>query len=144
VAVAEISESLVDSRFLREPMALPDDQLRQPKALRYRLALAALPSLASARARFVARIVHRDDASWAAALDDLMAWHATARDDAAVWPGRAAQEAEVAAAGGGDDSSAPDPTSPGPGDPATSAIASSAITSSAVTSGHTPSTPGGS
>ncbi len=116
IAVRDISEGLVDSRFLREPLALPDDQLRQPAALRYRLALAALPSLATARARFVARIVHRDDRSWAAALDDLIAWHAAARDDSAVWPGRAAQEAEVEAAAAADsgagEAGPTDPTDP--------------------------------
>jgi hypothetical protein len=69
--------------------------------LRYRLALAALPSLASARARFVARLVHNEPASWEAALRDLVAWHGSCRDDAAEWPGRAAQEAEVGDAGGG-------------------------------------------
>ena len=35
-----------------------------------------------------------------AALDDLIAWHAACRDDAAAWPGRAAQEAQVAEASG--------------------------------------------
>ena len=87
-----VSEALVDARFLREPMALSDAALARPEHLRYRLALTAIPSLAAARARFVARIVHRDDASWAAALDDLIAWHGSARDDAAVWPGRSAQD----------------------------------------------------
>ena len=94
-AVEEVSEALVDCRFLREPMALPDDVLSQPRYLRYRLALAALPSLAAARARFVARLVHGDDAAWTAALHDLIAWHTAARDEAASWPGRAAQEALV-------------------------------------------------
>ena len=105
-AVRDISEALVDIRFLREPMALPADQLRLPQYLRYRLALAVLPSLAWARARFVARIVHRDPASWSAAVADLIRWHGTARDEAAEWPGRAAQEAQISAAGGdggGDD-----------------------------------------
>jgi hypothetical protein len=74
-AVRVVSEALVDSRFLREPMALTDEALAQPRHLRYRLALAAIATLAAARARFVARIVHRDDVSWAAALDDLIAWH---------------------------------------------------------------------
>ena len=101
-AVAAISRSLVDTRFLREPIALPADQLALPENLRYRLALAALPSLAAARERFVARIVHRDAASWGAAIDDLVAWHGTQRDDAAPWPGRSAQEADVAAAGTSD------------------------------------------
>jgi hypothetical protein len=102
-AVADVSEALVDARFLREPIALPAAQLALPAALGYRLALAALPSLAAARARFVARLVHRDPASWEAALRDLVAWHGTATDDAAEWPGRAGQEAQVdeAAASGG-------------------------------------------
>jgi hypothetical protein len=99
-AVRDISEALVDIRFLREPMALPADQLRLPEYLRYRLALAVLPSLAWARARFVARVVHRDPASWSAAVADLIRWHATARDEAAEWPGRAAQESQISAAGG--------------------------------------------
>jgi len=99
-AVRDVSEALVDCRFLREPMALPDDQLRLPDYLRYRLALAVLPSLATARARFVARIVHRTEASWASAVADLIHWHSTARDEAAVWPGRAAQEAAIQSAGG--------------------------------------------
>lgn len=106
-AVRDISEALVDCRFLREPMAIPDDQLRLPKYLRYRLALAVLPTLAAARGRFVARVVHKDPASWSAAVADLIKWHGTAKDEAAIWPGRAAQEKAVAAAGGdGDDEDA--------------------------------------
>jgi hypothetical protein len=99
-AVRDISEALVDCRFLREPMALPADQLRLPQYLRYRLALAVLPSLAWARQRFVARIVHRSPATWSAAVADLIRWHSTATDEAAEWPGRAAQEAAITAAGG--------------------------------------------
>ena len=125
----DISEALVDCRFLREPMALPADQLKLPKYLRYRLALAVLPSLAWARSRFVARVVHRDPAGWAAAVADLVRWHSAATDEAAEWPGRTAQEKQVAAAGGdgGDeDSDAGDADagaapSGGPGGPAAGA-----------------------
>lgn len=101
--VEMISAALIDARFLREPIALPDDQLASPDGIRYRLALRALPSLAAARAAFVGRLVHRDEESWGAALDDLVAWHAACRDDEGRWPGRAAQEAavgEASAAGG--------------------------------------------
>ncbi len=45
--------------------------------------------------------MHATEESWAAALDDLVAWHGACRDDAAIWPGRAAQEAEVADASAG-------------------------------------------
>jgi hypothetical protein len=94
-AARDVSEALVDGRFLREPMAIPADRLADPEFLRYRLALAALPSLAAARARFVARLIHSDEAAWAAALDDLIRWHGAERDEAAEWAGRAAQEAAI-------------------------------------------------
>jgi hypothetical protein len=94
-AILDVTASLLDTRFLREPIALPEEQLRLPAYLRYRLALRVLPSLAEARARFVGRLVHREDASWAAALDDLIAWHGSTGDDAAIWPGRAGQESMV-------------------------------------------------
>ncbi len=98
-AAREISEALIDARFLREPIALPAAQLASARHLRYRLALAALPSLAAARRRFVARLVHDDPAHWAAALDALIAWHGAALDEAAEWPGRTTEEAAVGAAG---------------------------------------------
>ena len=121
-AVRDISEALVDCRFLREPMALPADQLRLPKYLRYRLALPVLPSLAWARARFVGRVVHRDPASWSAAVADLIKWHSTATDEAAEWPGRAVQESQIAEAGGdggdeGGDSGVDGAGGQAPGDP---------------------------
>ena len=99
-AVSEISNALIDARFLREPMALPDTQLASARYGHYRVALAALPSLASARRRFAARLVHDDPTRWAAALDELIDWHASARDDAAEWPGRGAQEDVIVAASG--------------------------------------------
>ena len=140
-AVRDISEALVDCRFLREPMALPDDQLRMPEYLRYRLALAVLPSLAMARFRFVARIVHRSEASWASAVAALIQWHSAARDDAAVWPGRAAQESAISAAGGdgGDsdagDSGETDATADAPGDAADAADGADAASSNTKPSG---------
>ena len=100
-AATGISEALIDARFLREPMALPAAQLADASHVRYRLALAALPSLAAARRRFVARLVHDDPARWAAALDSLVAWHGACRDDAAEWPGRTEEERRVTDAAGG-------------------------------------------
>jgi hypothetical protein len=94
-AVRDVSDALIDARFLREPMAIPADRLAEPDKLRYRLALAVLPSLARARERFVARLVHADPATWEAGLDDLIAWHGDARDEDAVWPGRAGQESAI-------------------------------------------------
>jgi hypothetical protein len=140
-AVRDISEALVDCRFLREPMALPVDQLRLPKYLRYRLALAVLPSLAWARARFVARIVHRDPAGWSAAVADLIRWHGSARDEAAEWPGRATQESQISAAGGdggdsgdGGDAGADSAPDDAPGEPAADDVATGAKTAGQATS----------
>jgi hypothetical protein len=116
-AVRDVSEALVDCRFLREPMALPDDQLRLPEYLRYRLALAVLPTLASARGRFVARVVHKDPASWSAAVADLVRWHSSVTDESAIWPGRAAQEKAVLAAGGEASDDEVDDADEAPNDP---------------------------
>ena len=98
-AVADVSEALIDARFLREPIALPAARLAEAEYLRYRLALAALPTLAAARARFVARLVHSDAATWEAALRDAITWHEGCRDDAAEWPGRSAQETQISGPG---------------------------------------------
>jgi hypothetical protein len=134
-AVRDISEALVDCRFLREPMALPADQLRLPKYLRYRLALAVLPSLAWARSRFVARVVHRDAASWSAAVADLINWHSAATDEAAEWPGRAAQEKQVLAAGGDGGEDASDFGNGGDADAAAGADAAADETADNASSG---------
>jgi hypothetical protein len=92
VAVYDVAEALIDGRFLREPIYLPADRLAEPRYERYRLAVAALPSLRAARARFVGRLFHRDEAGWSRSLEDAIAWHAAARDDAARWPGAAADD----------------------------------------------------
>ena len=89
-AVYDISECLIDARFLREMIYLTDAALADPHYTRYRFAIAALPSLQMARSRFVGRLIHRDDASWSAALDDAVKFNGTSRADLAVWPGGAA------------------------------------------------------
>jgi hypothetical protein len=86
--VRVVSRALVESRFLREPMALSEAALGQPRYRRYRLAIAAIPSLAEARARFVGRVIHRDDESWSATLESLITWAVATTDRDAVWPGR--------------------------------------------------------
>jgi hypothetical protein len=88
--VTEVSEALIDMRFLREPIYLPADRLADPRHLRSRLAVAALPSLQAARARFVGRLIHRDEEAWSRSLDAAIAWHAAARDDSQRWLGGAA------------------------------------------------------
>jgi hypothetical protein len=69
-AVREVSEYLIDARFLREPIYLDESALGEPQHLRYRLAIAALPSLRAARARFVDRLIHTDEEAWARSLDE--------------------------------------------------------------------------
>jgi hypothetical protein len=93
-AVLDVSECLIDTRFLREPIYLTDAALLDPRYTRYRFAIAALPTLRAARWRFVGRLIHTDDASWAAALEDAIKFNSATTDDAAVWPGGATQETD--------------------------------------------------
>jgi hypothetical protein len=71
-AVYDVSESLIDTRFLREPIYMTDAELALPDNERYRFAIAALPSLRAARARFVRRLIHTDEEAWAASLDEAI------------------------------------------------------------------------
>jgi hypothetical protein len=94
-AVFDVSECLIDTRFLREPIYLTQEQLTDPRFTRYRFAIAALPTLQAARWRFVGRLIHQDDATWNAALEDAIRFNISTRDDAAVWTGSAgAQETD--------------------------------------------------
>ncbi len=71
-AVREISDFLIDARFLREPIYMTDADLAAPEHLRYQFAIAALPSLRAARARFLRRLIHTDEEAWAAGLDEAI------------------------------------------------------------------------
>jgi hypothetical protein len=71
-AVFDVSESLIDTRFLREPIYMTDAELGAAENQRYRFAIAALPSLRAARGRFVKRLIHTDAESWAASLDEAI------------------------------------------------------------------------
>jgi hypothetical protein len=92
-AVFDVSQCLIDTRFLREPIYLTEQALADPRYTRYRFAIAAMPTLQAARARFVGRLIHSEDASWTAALEDAIKWHSQSRDDSAVWPGGAPLDA---------------------------------------------------
>jgi hypothetical protein len=88
--VTQVSEALIDMRFLRQPIYLTDAQLLDPRHLRSRLAIAALPSLRAARSSFVGRLIHRDEEGWRRDLDAAIAWSSSAGLDAGRWPGAAA------------------------------------------------------
>ena len=66
----EISELPVDARFRAEPGYLDESALNEPHNLRYRLAVAALPSLRSARGRYVGRLDHSHEEAWPRSLKE--------------------------------------------------------------------------
>ena len=86
-AVFDVSECLIDSRFLRSAIYLPQAALADARNQRQRLAIAALPSLQAARARFVGRLIHTDEAAWTAALDEVIKWNAANPGATNPWPG---------------------------------------------------------
>ena len=86
-AVYDVSECLIDTRFLRSAIYLTDAALADARYLTQRLAIAALPSLRAARARFVGRLIHTDEAAWAASLDEALKWAAANPGATTAWPG---------------------------------------------------------
>jgi hypothetical protein len=99
-AVRDISEALVDMRFLREPMALPADQLAAAEipALPAGSGGAAQRGLGARAFRGADRPSRPGQLVGGGGGPDPLA--CTARDEAAEWPGRAAQESQISAAGG--------------------------------------------
>jgi hypothetical protein len=100
--VAAISNALVDLRFLREPIALPVERLAGGGARDYRRAVAEIPSLRTARAHFVGRIVHDD--GWDGAVAEADRW--VAAGSTGEWPGRSRQEARIGSIGETEDDDA--------------------------------------
>ena len=86
-AVFDVSEALIDTRFLRSAIYLTEAALADPARSRQRLAVASLPSLRAARARFVGRLIHVDEESWARSLDDAIRWNSANLDATIPWPG---------------------------------------------------------
>jgi hypothetical protein len=86
-AVFDVSECLIDSRFLRSAIYLTDAALADARNQRQRLAINALPSLRAARARFVGRLIHTDEAAWATSLDEALKWNAANPGATSAWPG---------------------------------------------------------
>ncbi len=69
--IRSLSRALVALSFKREPIYLPDEQIRSPKYARYRLALRLLAPLKEAREAFVGRAIH--GAGWEKQLDGALA-----------------------------------------------------------------------
>jgi hypothetical protein len=86
-AVFDVSECLIDTRFLRSAIYLGDAALADARYLRQRLAIAALPSPRAARTRFAGRLIHTDEAAWATALDEVIKWSGANPGATTAWPG---------------------------------------------------------
>jgi hypothetical protein len=66
---------------------------------------------------------------------DLIRWHSTAKDEAAEWPGRAAQESAISAAGGDGGDSGDSGDDAGDADEATGDEMSAAVSTTTKPSG---------
>ena len=73
-AVQRVAQGLIDVNLRREPIYLKDDMLYRPEYTAYRHACNALPSLLELRRRFIGRVMHGDEAQWAADVTEVLAF----------------------------------------------------------------------
>ena len=71
--------------FRREPIYLPDERLEEPRFVHDRFAAAGIPSLQTLRRRFIGRVIHSSKEQWEKDVMDLLAFNASAPDEAVRW-----------------------------------------------------------
>lgn len=71
-AVKRVAEGLIDINLRREPIYLKEEKLYRPEYTAYRHASNALPSLVELRRRFIGRVMHSDEATWAADVAEVL------------------------------------------------------------------------
>lgn len=80
-----LNRCMIDINFRREPIYLPLERLDEPEYLRYKMALARLPSLRLIRNLFIGRIMHSSPDQWKRDVDTLLHFNTTEIEDAAKW-----------------------------------------------------------
>jgi len=83
--IKRMNRCMLDINFRREPIYLPDEQLDEPRHIRYRFAVQKLSSLRVLRSHFVGRVIHASPEQWKNDVTDLLKFNVAAQDDSVKW-----------------------------------------------------------
>jgi hypothetical protein len=85
IFIKNITRSLIEINFRREPIYLTEDQLESTEYTQYRFAIAKIPSLKTLRNQFVGRVIHESIEQWKNDVTSLLAFNAKSLDDNEKW-----------------------------------------------------------
>jgi hypothetical protein len=83
--IRNINRCMIDTNFRREPILLSEDQLASNEYVRYKFAIAKMPSLRILRRLFIGRVIHSLPEQWKSDVASLLAFNAKSLDDAEKW-----------------------------------------------------------
>ena len=83
--IASLNDCMLSINFRREPIFISDDDLELPKNVKYWYSVQKLPSLRELRGRFVGRAIHVNKEQWQKAINDVLSFNVSSKDDAAKW-----------------------------------------------------------
>ncbi|MCL5069972.1 MAG: hypothetical protein M1308_03630, partial [Actinobacteria bacterium] len=79
--IKKINKAMISINFRREPVYIEDDDLYDPKNVKYKFAIAKIPELRELRARFIGRVMHINPKSWKNNIEELLKYNITAPDE---------------------------------------------------------------
>ncbi|MCL6088108.1 MAG: hypothetical protein M1475_06815 [Actinobacteria bacterium] len=79
--IKKINKAMISINFRREPIYIEDDDLYDPKNVKYKFAVVKIPELRDLRARFIGRAFHLNMQSWKNRIEELLKYNITAPDE---------------------------------------------------------------
>lgn len=85
IIIKEINRAMLAINFRREPIYLPENQLKEGVNLRYKTAFQKLSSLQRLRELFIGRVIHSNPEQWQKDVLDLLKFNVSTANDEEKW-----------------------------------------------------------
>lgn len=85
IIIKEINRAMLAINFRREPIYLPENQLKEGVNLRYKTAFQKLSSLQRLRELFIGRVIHSNPEQWQKDVLDLLKFNVSTASDEEKW-----------------------------------------------------------
>lgn len=85
IVIKEINRAMLAINFRREPIYLPEKQLKETVNLRYKTAFQKLASLQRLRELFIGRVIHSSPEKWQKDVLDLLKFNVSIFNDEEKW-----------------------------------------------------------
>ena len=81
--IKKINKAMISINFRREPIYIEDDDLYDPKNVKYKFAISKITELRELREKFIGRAIHANLDSWKAGIEELLKFNVTTTEEKA-------------------------------------------------------------